>query len=64
MRAYGLPRLDDVASPDASDARLYGLKTSRARRGARAGQKSAAKARARRLWKRRARRQGATEARG
>jgi hypothetical protein len=68
MRGYGLPRNDDVQSPDAADLRAYGLKASRgmiagpggARRSA---QKAAKKARARRIWKGAARRAGHAEVR-
>jgi hypothetical protein len=28
MKAYGLPRDDDVENPDVADIKLYGLKTS------------------------------------
>jgi hypothetical protein len=50
MKAYGLPRNDDVANPDKADIKLYGLSTpdrcSRADRG---------KNSSRRLWKKKAR---------
>ncbi len=56
MKAYGLPRNDDVANPDVGDIRLYGLKTS-------AGGKDyfknkTNKSNTRRIWKKAARRQG------
>lgn len=63
MRAYGLPRNDDISSPDAYDVCAYGLKSSAGRRpgpggDTRASNKTSTKARARRYWKRVARAEG------
>jgi len=49
MIGYGLPRNGDVEFPDKADGNLYGLKGSRRR--------TDAKARARRIWKKAARRE-------
>lgn len=54
MKGYGLPRNHDVGSPDVSDIHLYGLKT--AIGGKDYHKNKAAKASARRLWKKAARR--------
>jgi hypothetical protein len=48
MKAYGVPRNDDIETPDIGDIRLYGFSS---KYGVRVYEKS----RARRVWKRRAR---------
>ena len=50
MRAYGLPRNDDVAHPDQGDIGYYGLSSKHGK------QKSKSKRRARRKWKKMERR--------
>lgn len=59
MKPYGLPRNDDVASPDKADIKLYGLsapdRCARADRG---------KASSRRIWKKKARIEATRELRG
>lgn len=59
MKGYGLPRNLDVQSPDCADISLYGLKSSFysfAKHGKdRKGMKPSAKARARRIWKKKER---------
>lgn len=54
MKGYGLPRNDDVESPDIGDIKVYGLKTSAGGRDYFRGRKSQ-KAATRRRWKKRAR---------
>jgi len=54
MRAYGLPRNDDVARPDVADIQFYGLKTSAGGRDY--FKNKSRKARVRRIWKKKARR--------
>lgn len=51
MKGYGLPRNNDVEYPDKGDIALYGLKGAKL--------DSARKKRARRIWKKKARREGA-----
>ena len=64
MRAYGLPRNDDVANPDIADIREFGLKSSTGRFREKGGDYRAynrnarLKARVRRVYKRRARAEG------
>lgn len=52
MRGYGLPRNDDVAYPDISDILLYGLA------GFKVKMSSRTKKVARRIWKKKARKEG------
>jgi hypothetical protein len=54
MKAYGLPRNDDVENPDVADIKFYGLNTSAGGRDY--FKNKSAKAATRRGWKRRARR--------
>lgn len=58
MKGYGLPRNHDVGSPDLQDIRVYGLKTSAGSITGRALQRSCSKRRSRRIWKKKARRDG------
>jgi len=53
MKAYGLPRNDDIEYPDVADIQKYGLKTSRGGRDYFKNKKN--KDAARRRWKRRER---------
>ena len=53
MKAYGLPRSDDLEHPDVADIHEYGLKTSKGGRDYH--RNKARKASARRRWKRIAR---------
>ncbi|MDQ5988418.1 MAG: hypothetical protein CSYNP_04178 [Syntrophus sp. SKADARSKE-3] len=59
MRAYGLPRNDDVKNPDSTDRGFYGLKPSIGGRPARCGkyhgQRPTVKAASRRIFKKKAR---------
>jgi hypothetical protein len=57
MKPYGIPRTSDIESPDVADIHAYGLKTRAGRTDGRSYHRSSAnKARARRIWKRKARR--------
>lgn len=56
MKAYGLPRNDDVEYPDVADIRYYGLKTSASGRKRGIFKNKGSKARIRRIWKKKARR--------
>ena len=56
MRGYGLPRHNDVAYPDLGDISFYGLKAGRLHPKWTA--KGDNKRRARRIWKKKARREG------
>ena len=56
MKGYGLPRNDDVANPDVGDIKLYGLNFSAGGRDY--FKNKASKAASRRIWKKKARREG------
>ncbi len=59
MKAYGLPRTDDVLNPDVADIKTYGLASRVGRLDDRSYFKNSASKRAtRRYWKRRARAEG------
>lgn len=59
MKAYGLPRSDDLEHPDVADIHEYGLKTSKGGRDYH--RNKARKACARRRWKKLARQEGRRE---
>ena len=56
MRGYGLPRNKEVECPDVADIINYGLRTALGSLDGRAYQNSKSKKRARRIWKKKARR--------
>jgi hypothetical protein len=59
MKAYGLPRNNDVENPDVADIKTFGLNTSAGGRDY--FKNKSTKANIRRIWKRKARRAGKDE---
>ena len=64
MKAYGLPRICDVGSPDITDCLNFGLKTAAMGTGHTANRGSAKQKAHRRVWKKAARREAKNEIKG
>jgi hypothetical protein len=63
MKPYGIPRVLDIECPDCADALLYALKSSKVSLRGKSPLRHAGKIRARRVWKKLARRAARVELR-